>query len=219
MNAARAPCPRRSTAVILVAGLRSANVWRGIESDSRLQYLNLRFYRFTYGAVGILRSAPRLDELAAGLYRFILDEVAREAHELVLVGYSLGGVILKTLLTGSGKDLLDRVRLVLLIATPVLERKRPFIGLFDFSFRPRIQPEYLEILNAEWDVVLKQRSVPVVYILGLRDNTAAYDAGRHWDTQNVLVVDQDHTGLAHDTKIVSAVLYNQLKGSSDLARS
>jgi pimeloyl-ACP methyl ester carboxylesterase len=221
MSTARAPQPRQSTAIVLVAGLNSANsadVWHGIESDSRLQDLNLRFYRFKYGRMSTMstfkftsRPTLQLDDVTLNLYRFIV-EISHEERHFVFVGYSLGGIILQKLLTGPGNYLLDRVRLVLLIATPVSERKQWFSGFFNSWSRRFMRSEYLDKLNADWNVLLKQRSVPVVSIVGLRDNIAPYDAGRHWDARNVIVADQDHIGLAHNTDIVSTVLYNRLSG-------
>lgn len=72
---------------------------------------------------------------------------------------------------------------------------------------------------SEWNVFLKQRGIPVVSIVGLRDNIAPYDAGRHWDAHNVIVADQDHIGLADATDIVATVLYNRLRGPLELAGS
>src|SRR5205814_1842313 len=110
-------------------------------------------------------------------------------------------------------DLLDRVRLVLLVATPASAgwwRGLPWpLGLF----RLRV-PREIDRLNEEWDLLRKERGLRVVSLVGLHDKAAPYDAGRHWDARNVLVANQDHVGLGQDIDLLSRVLYDQLKGPS-----
>lgn len=220
MSSMPTPHAGQNAIVVLVGGLHTSDVWKGIESDSQLKRLNLRFHRFTYGYQTAAFSALTLNQAATSLYRVIL-EVAHEEADLIFVGHSLGGIILQKLLTGPGNDLLDRVRLVLLVATPVSPKWLPIRlrDLWPFGRSRLVVPNDIDSLNEEWDLLRKERGLRVVSVVGLRDKVAPYDAGRHWDSRDIVVANQDHVGLAHDTHIISMILYDQLKGSSDTTAS
>ena len=185
-------------AVILVSGTR--HPWPHIEADPQLAERGVHFYRFVYGYIPF---AGSLKEASLALNAQI-EHVSEDFESVVLVGYSLGGTLIKDLLTSGTYKLFHKTGLVAFIAAPVDPRSSlmwPILRMASLLSKTSIAE-----IEEKWNVLLRLENIRTVSVVGLRDRLAPFDTGRHWDVGNVLITDKDHDELGSDIELLRTLL-------------
>lgn len=117
-----------------------------------------------------------IQDLAQGLKTYI-DEYLQDYDEIILVGHSLGGLIIRQyLLSENIANRTTKIQKIALYAVPNLGSALAAIGrLFSGKNNPHVQQlctntDFLELLNENWSRSSVERNLDITFIVGGKDS-------------------------------------------------
>jgi len=199
-------------ALVLVGGLFQEGPGGLLELFSEASEITGKFdvLQWTPGPL-TFRPAWRLEspDFYANSLRNYLLENEPKYPSITIIAQSLGGIVLKRALVSTDASLLKaKIELIVFIGTPEEGvHSFPRQELSPLPLVARVVPARVSLASfwkgdpgivkadSEWTRWIKDTSIRVVHVLGVRDSVSPFHPLKHWDTENVYMTPYSHVEL------------------------